>query len=152
MILGLLTLILVLAVSLLVVYVIADVRSHPIEFRRFASSYRKLSEQIVQLIHDPSAQLKDILPLMVEWANMDAKVRGHDPVLKNQVGAVFLMHGYPIEATRQEITEYIRNAGASPRTTSPLAEMGPEPGHAGLPPTGDLQSRSDEIPKGVVIH
>jgi hypothetical protein len=152
MILGLLTLILVLAVSLLVVYVIADVRSHPIESVKFASSYRKLSEQIVQLIHDPGAQLKDIPPLMVEWANMDAKVRGHDPVLKNQVGAVFLMHGYPIETTRREITEYIRNAGATPRATSPLADQGPEPGHAGLTPTGDVPPRSDEVPKGVVIH
>lgn len=150
MILGLLAVILVLAVSLLVVYVIADVRSRPIESVRFASNYRNLSERIVGLIHDPGAQLKDILPLMVEWANMDAQIRGHDPVLKNQVGAVFLMHGYPVETTRQTITEYIRNAGG-PAHADPLhTETGPASRHA-APPL-DLQSRPDEIPKGAVIH
>lgn len=152
MILGLLAVILVLAVSLLVVYVIADVRSRPIESVEFASSYRKLSEQIVDLIHDPDAQLKDILPLMVKWANMDAQVRGHDPVLKNQVGAVFLMDGYPIEATRQKITDYIRNAGGTARAPSPASDVEFEHGHAGPSPTGDLPSRSDEVPKGAVIH
>lgn len=150
MMLGLLAAILVLAVTLLIVYLVADIRSRPIKSVEIASNYRKLSEQIVNLIHDQNATLKDILPLMVEWAKLDALIRGKDPELRNQVVAVFLMHGYPFENTRLEITDYINNTGVPPKASPPPArvEFGPPAPVLGPP----LPMPMDEVPEGAVIH
>lgn len=142
MMLGLIAAALVLAISLLIVFVVTDIRSRPIKSVEIASKYRDLSQQILKLIHDQNASLKDILPLMVEWAKLDALIRGTDPELRNQVVAVFLMHGYPFENTRLEITDYIKN------TSVPAKDSVPPP--PVLTPT--LPVKIDDITEGAVIH
>ncbi len=148
---SLISAILIIAMATTCAYVAHDISSKPLKSISMASKYKELSDQILKMIRCNATDLPRIMPLLLEWANLDVAIRNQESDLRNQVLAMLLIHNYPFESNRVEISNFIKSVSA-PGKVANRREPVPERKDSAPPEGNSSRLGHGQRPEAAVFH